>query len=328
MIRATAPGKVVLWGEYAVLFGAPALVMAVDRYAVCDLGADQGEVWRFASLGHDAPDEDADRALLLAPDHPASESGRAIAWAALQALDPAALPWGGHLRLDTRTFQDESGRGKLGLGSSAALCTAAYAAFACLLEQPATLGGALEAHRQLQGSGGSGIDVAAAWRGGTLKFSRPRADEDGEAAPWPLPSEVRVVFVFTGVPARTADHLERLRRWRAQGEGTELDELTAAAEAAFQTDDLLSALGHYAGALWSLDQAAGLGIWSDVHCRLRQLALDAGVVYKPCGAGGGDIGAAFTTDAAAAGRFTRLAADNGFLPLALETAPHGIEVTG
>ena len=29
MIRATAPGKVVLWGEYAVLSGAPALVMAV-----------------------------------------------------------------------------------------------------------------------------------------------------------------------------------------------------------------------------------------------------------------------------------------------------------
>ena len=29
----SAPGKVVLWGEYAVLDGAPAAVMAVNRYA-------------------------------------------------------------------------------------------------------------------------------------------------------------------------------------------------------------------------------------------------------------------------------------------------------
>ena len=33
----SAPGKIVLWGEYAVLAGAPAAVMAIDRYASCAL---------------------------------------------------------------------------------------------------------------------------------------------------------------------------------------------------------------------------------------------------------------------------------------------------
>jgi phosphomevalonate kinase len=31
-VHARAPGKVVVLGEYAVLDGAPALVLAVDRY--------------------------------------------------------------------------------------------------------------------------------------------------------------------------------------------------------------------------------------------------------------------------------------------------------
>jgi phosphomevalonate kinase len=34
---ASAPGKLILTGEYAVLFGAPALVMAVDRRATVQI---------------------------------------------------------------------------------------------------------------------------------------------------------------------------------------------------------------------------------------------------------------------------------------------------
>ena len=38
-MRVIAPGKLVLTGAYAVLEGAPAIVVAVDRYAVADVGA-------------------------------------------------------------------------------------------------------------------------------------------------------------------------------------------------------------------------------------------------------------------------------------------------
>ncbi len=43
--RASAPGKLVLLGEYAVLFGAPAVVMAVNRRAVVTVGKAPGEKW-------------------------------------------------------------------------------------------------------------------------------------------------------------------------------------------------------------------------------------------------------------------------------------------
>ena len=42
-VRATAPGKLVVLGEYAVLAGAPALVLAVDRRCRVDLGPSDDE---------------------------------------------------------------------------------------------------------------------------------------------------------------------------------------------------------------------------------------------------------------------------------------------
>ena len=44
MTRTTAPGKLVLSGEYAVLDGAPAVAMAIDRRAVVDVSRSQ-EPW-------------------------------------------------------------------------------------------------------------------------------------------------------------------------------------------------------------------------------------------------------------------------------------------
>ena len=44
-IEVSAPGKLVLIGEYGVLYGAPALVMAVDRRARVVLEAVRGDRW-------------------------------------------------------------------------------------------------------------------------------------------------------------------------------------------------------------------------------------------------------------------------------------------
>ena len=40
-IRIAAPGKIVLWGEYAVLAEAPAAVLALDRYAEVSLSPNE-----------------------------------------------------------------------------------------------------------------------------------------------------------------------------------------------------------------------------------------------------------------------------------------------
>ena len=51
-IRASAPGKVVLSGEYAVLNGAPAICMAVNRRAVVTIEATADEHHVVIAPGH------------------------------------------------------------------------------------------------------------------------------------------------------------------------------------------------------------------------------------------------------------------------------------
>ena len=120
MIVARAPGKLVALGEYAVLDGAPALVLAVDRYAEAAIDAERGRR---------VPADDASpRTSSSARFAPGEPSG-----AALVDLVTAAAPL---LAVDGRrsTRKRSSPAGaKLGLGSSAAVLCAwagAFAAFA------------------------------------------------------------------------------------------------------------------------------------------------------------------------------------------------------
>ena len=321
--EAAAPGKVVLWGEYAVLHRAPALVMAVDRYARCRLAAGGTDAWSCRSAGFGAAAETVSRARLLESAAPAADSCWTVLWQVLQHLQ--AFPEGGVAEFDTAGFH-EQGR-KLGLGSSAALSVAVYGAACRLLGRQPDPAAAFDIHRRLQGGRGSGIDIAAAWYGGTLRFHRKSAAPP-DVEPWSLPAGLEIRFVWSGTPASTGRHLDRLSGWLESADGGELRDLVEISAALFNAADLPGTLARYVDTLSALDRAAGLGIFSPEHQHLRRLAIDTGVVYKPCGAGGGDIGAAFTDDAGAADRFVAQARQAGYLPLALETASHGLEVTG
>jgi phosphomevalonate kinase len=323
VIVALAPGKVVLWGEYAVLSGAPALVMAVNRFARCEVQAG-GADWRIATRGFESAPSTCSHDRLLDDLPPGPTDNWAALWHALRRLDRHRLPQGARITLDTSGFQHD-GR-KLGLGSSAALMVAAYAALARLLGQTPDLEGALDVHRAFQGGSGSGLDVAAAWHGGLVRFQRQ--DDGVTASPALLSPSLEVRFVWSGQPARTSDHLARLDQWLRESDRAPLRRLGACSEALFAASDPLAALPGYVDALRALDDAAGLGIYTTPHRRLARLAIEAGVVYKPCGAGGGDLGAAFCQDTLAADRFVTLAREHGFLPVSLETAAHGIQVTG
>ena len=310
MIEFTAPGKAVIWGEYAVLEGAPALVMAVDRYARAAVDSGDGG-WRITASGF------TDDQNLTAAELGAGTPTRAaeVVRAVLLALGDPEIPDNARLELDSTAFYD--GTEKLGIGSSAAISTATCAAMATWLEQPFDYECALAAHRILQGKVGSGLDVAAAWHGGMIRF------QDGRSIPATWPDGLYYAFLWVGHGASTIEHLGRFSEFRATGGGQTLSALCEASERLFSTPGLES-LAQYAACLEEMDQAADLGIYGSAHRQLSELANPAQVVYKPCGAGGGDIGIAVSDDTAALQQFMTLAAQQSFLTLDLEIADHGV----
>ena len=315
-IRVAAPGKVVLWGEYAVLAGAPAAVMAVDRYARVELTPAQG-YWRFSAEGFLAPAVHTRDPEL--PDTSVTRIARAMA----AQLGSRAVERGFALHCDTRELHHHGQ--KLGIGSSAAATVATYVAidtFRTQTPDPGDLVGgpgmssATAIHRHLQ-SGGSGLDIAAAWHGGVIRF------QQGEAEPWPLPDDLAWQVIWTGTAAATPEHLSDFAAWRGAGDTAQLDALCAAAEAVFSSPTLAS-LADYGAALRALDDAAHLHIYTQPHAILATIATDHGLVYKPCGAGGGDIGIAFGTDGGALASFRAAAEAANFHAPQMEIAPHGV----
>ena len=316
-IEASAPGKIVLTGEYAVLAGAPALVAAVDRRVVCRLAVRQHGGWRFTSTGFASDETFAKADVFRAPP-------TTIAGVARQVVREADAPT--HLRLAIDSSACFRHGEKLGVGSSAATVTALAVALRALRGEAPELAELIDIHSAFQG-GGSGLDVAASFTGGVIRYQRRRA------APVRLPEGLAKQVVFCGEGTATAKRLTAFDAWRKGGTPAALRHLADAAEAVLGRLDeaagFAQAFGDYAAALARFDRATGLGIFGPRHQHIRELAARAGVYYKPCGAGGNDIGLAFGTDAHAMAHFAHLvrsaglAAEQRFEPVAMRFSKTG-----
>ena len=311
-MRVTAPGKIVAWGEYAVLAGAPAGVLAIDRYAAVELNPRESG-WSFASSGLLAPGVRTYQA-----DFTGMQTAR-IAESILQTWSEPDLSRPFALYTDSTSFYQHDGT-KLGIGSSAAVCTATYAALAQLLSRTISLDEAMAMHRALQGGGGSGLDVAASWHGGALQF------QAGTATPIAWPTDLHWRVFFTGESAATGAHIARFNDWQARADTAALGSLCAAAEALSADVGSVELWQAYVEALAALDAAADLNIFSLPHQELAKLASEHDLVYKPCGAGGGDIGMALGPDFEALDRFESLVRSRQYIPLELEIAAHGVKL--
>ena len=317
-LRVVAPGKVVLFGEYAVLTGAPAAVMAVNAYASVEVSQSQDSNWHFSSAGFNCePSRHAGNEL--PKDASAGFTATALEhWGYRSLKDSALEPT--QVRTDTAAFFHRGN--KLGLGSSAAACTATYVALAQRLQRQATVREALDIHRNWQGGKGSGLDVASCWLGGVIRF------QNAAAAVLPWPQKLGWQVVWSGTSAATTDHIAHFDEWRRQADLKPLRRLSELSNDLCNTPNL-TLLGAYQRALMDLDKAAELKIFSAEHEELVKIATAFGLVYKPCGAGGGDIGIAFAdltqgTDVLEDFRMAATAA--GFYCPKLETDQHGVRL--
>ena len=329
-IVASAPGKAVLCGEYAVLMGAPAIAMAVDRRAQVRIEHTGNDVHRVT-----APGLYADAATFQARDDGALEwldgADAAERYALLEQVWRAAPPPvapGLAVTLDTQPFFREPGGRKLGFGSSAALAASLAAA---LLPREAGIDdlyrAAAVAHRNFQDGRGSGVDVAAAVHGGALAWRMETAE--AERLEWP--AGLAFEILWSGQPVSTAERLARIannRRGASAGAFVEAAEAVLDAWHERSAAAVLERLRRYTAELRRYSDEHGLGVFEGGHEALLAEAQDHGIVYKPCGAGGGDVGIALTEDLSALSGFAAAARRRGFEPLPVAGDPRGVQREG
>lgn len=288
-MTARAPGKLVLVGEYAVLEGSPALVVAVDRFAAvhATTGGDT------ASLHIEAPEVGVDTTITRGAPVSADLEKRL----ALVLPKLAELPTLTGVKLDTSGFY--LGSDKMGLGSSAAL-TVALAKLAAPKASPDELFEiARSDHKKFQKGMGSGIDLAASVHGGVVRYRL-----DGDKAfrqPLPWPKGLTMIAVWSGAPADTREFLKHVATFAASEPNTyaqlmqNCTRIATEACTVFERGDVpafLDAVDAYAGALVALGRAAQLPIVTPEHEHAASIARSVGARYKPAGAGGGDLGTA------------------------------------
>ncbi|MDX1481555.1 MAG: hypothetical protein R3315_07770 [Woeseiaceae bacterium] len=324
MIQSSAPGKIVVSGEYAVLGGAPAIAMAVDRrVAVSLLPAEQGSwqlqtpgflegCWAFALQNgrvewrHPAPPDGAMRLIECVMERVSSAT-------------PASS-----IRIDSSAFHCREDGAKLGLGSSAAVAVALTAALVRDASPDDLIDIAGRAHAAFQGGRGSGIDIATSVSGGLVAYARGRSPGN---LSWPR--ELDCAVLWSGRPSSTADRIGSIdlqsagfRELAAAATGT------AAVWASGPASRALDALADFAAALAAFDQQKHLGIFAAGHDDLYRMATSYDdLVYKPCGAGGGDVGIAVARSRNALADFCRRAEAAGFSLLDAALDPRGVTVS-
>jgi phosphomevalonate kinase len=297
-VRVAAPGKLLLSGAYAVLEGSPAIVMAIDRYAVADSlrrGSPSAEV-AAAMPAQDAPHVDAtdlfsgDKKLGLG-------SSAAVVVAALGVV---AAGRGADLEDD---------------GVRRGLYDAARAA-----------------HAHVQ-SGGSGVDIAASVYGGVLRYEidGPSAVRVARAE---LPKGLHLETYWSGESVRTSDMRARVDALRSRDRDTfnaRMRDLSVAARecssaiAAGDAPAFVEAAAGSERALSALGQDADAPIVPPYARELARAAKEEGAAFCPSGAGGGDIFVRYGL-APASARFTAAAHAARLVLLKLGPDAHGVKL--
>lgn len=339
MIKSSAPGKLMLFGEYGVLEGGPAVLIAVNRRAHVSISsAERATVTspgfinepaffsyrKRPQTGTGVSDTAAPSLIWEWESADMAKRLRLVSTIGEQLL-PVVPTESLKIELDTQELFD--GPNKLGLGSSAALCVALSGALAHYADTNISLEHCQQLHHSFQGSG-SGADVATCFTGGVIIY---RTGND--PLPISIPEGLHLACVWTGISSSTQSMLSQLHSYQQaepQGYRLLMDSLLGAAKALIVRNLSLSAwlegILHFTAELKVFATQTNLPVFRSPHLALGDLARQFGVVYKPVGAGGGDLGLLLTDSAKVLASCCAKIEQQGFRTLRPEIARNGLDV--
>jgi phosphomevalonate kinase len=267
-IEVSAPGKLFIIGEYAVIEGEVGVATAINKRVFVRQGVKRGKV---------------------------------------NAIRRFAFDTIGFTRYTRSLFYADSsalfiGKKKLGLGSSSAMSVSAVAS--ALVEAGMDIGSpstrvlvwkvAKEYHESFQKERGSGLDVAVSCFGGTIKMYGGQIET---LSPVSLTCDLDMLHIWTGKESKTRDAIRAFRGFQVSKKtlATKLTkamgEISREFVAVCKSDvhQSLVLLREYSMLLDVLGKEMGFEVVTDTMKAIRERFSRFGAVLKPSGAGGGDI---------------------------------------
>lgn len=323
VVRAQAPGKLYIAGEYAVVEpGYPAIIVALNQFVTVTVEKKDG----YGSIVSKQYQEnslmwqrDGDEMVFDNRDNPFH-----YILSAIKMTESYAREQGKRLEL-YKLFVDsdlDSADGKkYGLGSSAAVTVATVKALNLFYDLRMTNSQIYKlsaiAHLDIQGNGSLG-DIAASVYGGWIAYRsfdkswlaaerREHSLSELLDMDWPLlqidlltaPAEMSLLIGWTGAPASTSRLVDKIAIAKVEKE-TQYREFLAESKAiilsmihGFKTNSLSviqSGIRDYRDLLTKLAQFSGVEIETPALIKLCQIAEKFGGAAKSSGAGGGDCG--------------------------------------
>jgi len=290
-VEISAPGKLMLFGEHAVVYGSPCIVTAVDQRIKVSAAIDSGQ-----SLEIEAPDVGLSDCLLgidnLKDNNDLPKGARFVAAAVGNFFDRFGIRSG----LKIETLSDFSS--EFGFGSSSAVTVGVMKAlselFGVELKDQELFNLSYKTVLDVQGVG-SGFDLAAAIWGGTLWFV------GGGKTILPLKiEEVPVVVGYTGIKADTSTLVRQVAETKKEHEGV-ITGIFETISLGVQEAKIALEKGNWprAGELMNINQGLleALGVNTRELSSLIYACREAGAFgAKLSGAGGGDCMIALVDD--------------------------------
>jgi phosphomevalonate kinase len=335
--------------------GAPALVMAVDKFAMVEL-----ETQSKDNFSVDAPDINISN-----KDFKIHQNGSPVLTESLSELQRQKLNFftntiqivwnylnkkgyyaspGFHIKLDTSNLFEKSSHIKLGLGSSAALTAAliggllkfSIPSFDETNKRSMILELAILAHRKAQGEIGSGIDIAASVYGGLLSYKIPttKFKQPSVLEKLILPANLYIFPVWTSSSASTRVYVEKYKRFKLKNSlkfQTLIEKMTEISQTGIEsfkngnTSIFMQKIKSYYEHLKKLGELCEIPIISLAHQEIAEIAYSNGAVYKPSGAGGGDFGLIFGISPTLSEQITNRLSEKGFRIMPLSINYKGVE---
>ena len=339
---ASAPGKVVLCGEYAVLENFPCVVLAVNRRVRVSLKTAEKPGFWISSPGYrDSPER------VVCADQFVVDPRQVHYHMLLRTLNRLNfLPLIRQKLKTTKALELEvdsralfHGGQKLGLGSSAALTSAIAALLSGCFDPDSsnqlTLGeqwlNLHRVHSEIQGKVGSGVDIAASLAGGVIHFRKNNdASQAARLAPFVLPKGLAMAFVWMGQSASTPAYLNKMKVWQEKNLQSYASFMRDMGRALTQinlnntTSEILDIANEFTRSLYNFDQASNLGVFAGGHAELYQRAKNyPRLVFKPCGAGGGDLGVVLSDEVSTLNAYIADLREKGIVQINLAIDPQG-----